>query len=195
MNRHSNIGERRRVKVVDPHAEQVGQGLDLNGGRSLAPDLHVRDVGAGTVKPVGNGVLAHVEGQAGEPDAASEVFGEGDVAFLHDTKASNASEKKQVHPLDLAIGRRFHAMRKAAKFTQDDAAAALDLARGRVSQLETGWPWSALHVWLAAKMLGCTPADLMMEDAPTREEWAIIQAVRRRDALAAVEAVTVAIRR
>ncbi len=70
--------------------------------------------------------------------------------------------------------------------TQAQLAEALGVTRGRVGQLENGWPWTAAQVYIAATWMQCTVADLMMEDALTSEERGVIAAARRRDHMGAM---------
>lgn len=181
---------RRRIQQVDGDAVSGGQlGNQLRAG-AAGSALKLAQSGLRDTGDLGGSGLGHPGRRARQAKIATEEGVE-----VHVSNISATDFDGQADTVDLRIGRRVKAMRKAAGVRQVDLALALGLTQGRLSQMENGEPWSAFHVWTAASALGCRPSDLMDDVPRSQVESNVVDALRADDYMTAMALLLEAMKR
>lgn len=101
-----------------------------------------------------------------------------------------------------AVGARVKEYRSQRGLKQGELAARMGIGQSRLSDLERGGPWSVVQLLEAADALEVDPRDLLPAGRPARlgplvsnDERALLELVRRGDAVGAVRLVLDLIKR
>jgi len=185
----------RGVQLIDRDPKEPGNRAQLHKRRGLSAGLDVADVRPLAIEGNGDIRLGQPAGGPALVDAPADgTVDPGDLVAVHTGKDRQAIHRSQPHPIDIFIGRAVRARREAASRTQLQLARVLGVTRGRVGQLENGWPWTAAQVYLAAAWLGTSPGELMDAFALTESERSLIEAVRAKHPTDAMERLLALVR-